>query len=159
MSGYSNNQSNPYEDEEPQGDTGKGLRAQLEQVLAELAELKKASKPKAADVLKDNGLDPALEAIIPTDEDPKEWVEKYAHLLGVKPKEQSEEKKVEEEPLEVFMQEDEDPALTLEREAIESMHGAQQAGSPSIVQSDVLEKMNAINSEEELLKFFQNNGG
>lgn len=159
MSGY-NNQSNPYEDEEPQGNTGSGLRKQLEQVLAELAELKAATKPKAADVLKDNKLDPALEALIPENMDPKDWVEKYAHLLGVKPEEPSGEK-VEEVSTEVIMQspEDEDPAITLEREAIQRMQNAQQSGSPSIVTTDVLEQLKATNSEAELMAFFKANGG
>lgn len=161
MSGYYN-QSDSYEPEEGQDNTGKGLRKQLEETLTELKSLReevtklKRGDATAADVLKDAGIDPALKDLIPEDMEPKDWVEKYSHLLGVKPKAQSEGESEEDAQVEYPI--DEDPALAAEREAVEQMRGSQQSGSQSVVAKDALERMSKIDSEEELLRFFQTEG-
>lgn len=165
MSGY-NNQSGSYDDfgdeGRQDGTHGGGLRKQLEEALAELKEarrlLGKDERSKTAEaVLKDKGLDPALKDIIPEDQDPKAWVEQYAHLLGAKPGSQAKEES-EEEPEEAASQQDVDPALLAEREALEQIRGAADAGSPAHITGDVLERMNKIDSEEELMNFFARNG-
>ena len=53
---------------------------------------------------------------------------------------------------------DEDPALALEREALSQIQGAADSGSPSHLTGDILERMDKIQSEEELMKFFGSNG-
>lgn len=162
MSGY-NNQSGSYDDEERQdGTTGGGLRKALEDALAKLEstrqELEAYKRGDTAEsVLKDKGLDPALKDLIPADTDPKEWVEKYAHLLGTKPEVKAEDESSNDDP-EIVMPVDEDPALTLEREAMAQINGAADSGSPAHLTGDVLQRMDKINSEEELLAFFQRNG-
>lgn len=163
MSGYYNQPES--EGEQPEENTGRGLRKQLEEVLAankkmaeRLERLERGTSP--TDVLKGAGLDPALVAIIPPDADPKEWVEKYAHLLGAKEVESEQREEQPEEQPEVQSQapEDEDPAVTLEREAVEAMQGARQDGSPSVITSDVIERMNKIDNEADLMRFINSNG-
>lgn len=162
MSG-NNNESGSYDDfDERQDGTGGGLRKQLESVLAEVkdlrAELAKRDQKSAEDVLKDKGLDPAIKELIPADQDPQEWVEKYAHLLGVKPaKSEAEDEDNHDDP-EIVAPVEEDAALIAERVARSEIQGAADAGSPAHLTGDVLERMDKIGSEEELLKFFQSNG-
>lgn len=163
MSGY-NNQSGSYGDDfdHQDGASGGGLRKQLEEALAELKEarrlLGKEDRDKTAEqALKDKGLDPALKDIIPDNQDPKAWVEQYAPLLGAKPQAQVQEEEVHEEPESQASQE-EDPALVAEREALAQIQGAADAGSPAHISGDVLERMDKIQSEEELMLFFSRNG-
>lgn len=164
MSGYSN-QSGSYGDEfeHQDGTHGGGLRKQLEDALAEIKKLRqdlgKDERNQTAEaVLKDKGLDPALKDLIPEDRDPKEWVEQYAPLLGAKPQAQVKEEESNEEPESKDTQEELDPALAAEREALEQIQGAADAGSPAHLTGDVLERMDKIQSEEELLAFFSRNG-
>lgn len=155
MSGY-NNQSDSYE-QEFEDNTGKGLRSQLEKALEKIAKLEAAhQKTSAADVLKGAGIDPALADLVPKDTDPAEWVAQYGPLLGARPKTFEEEKPESEAKVEVPLEED--IAVTAEREARAAMGEAQDSGSASVYSTDVMERMNKINSEEELMKFFQNNG-
>jgi hypothetical protein len=165
VSGY-NNQSGSYGDdfEHQDGTTGGGLRKQLEDALAEIKKLRqdlgKDERDKTAETaLKDKGLDPALKALIPDDAEPAAWVDQYATLLGAKPGAQAAEVKDEakEEPEPEAPQVD-DPALVAEREALAEIQGAADAGSPAHLTGDVLERMEKIQSEEELIKFFQSNG-
>lgn len=158
MSGYYN-QSDP--DEYESGSSGGGLRKQLEDALAEIKSLRKEVNEArrtdtVTDLLKDKGIDPAVKEIIPQDADPTEWVEKYAHLLGAKPKVEvlgEETQQTDPETLGTP-----DPAIEAERKAREQMEEAEASGSPSVISSDVLERMQAINSEEELMRFFNANG-
>ena len=165
MSGY-NNQSDSFDDfERQESGSGGGLRKQLEETLAEVKELRKQLNAREAKdtetLLKDKGLDPAIKELIPSDADPAEWVEKYAHLLGAK----GTEREVKEAPSDLDdpeivaqSQEDEDPAITLEREALSQIQSAADAGSPAHLTGDVLERMSKIDNEEELMKFFGSNG-
>lgn len=155
VSGY-NNQSDS-ENYEFEDNTGKGLRGQLEKALEKIAKLEAAQqKTSAADVLKGAGIDPALADLVPKDTDPAEWVAQYGPLLGARPKTLEEEKPESEAKVEVPLEED--IAVAAEREARAAMGEAQDSGSASVYSTDVLERMNKINSEEELMKFFQNNG-
>ena len=165
MSGY-NNQSSSYGDdfEHQDGTTGGGLRKALESAIEKINKLEaqlgeRARGETAEAVLKDKGLDPALKDLIPADADPKEWVDKYATLLGAKPSAGAESKAEgsEEEP-ESNASQEVDPALLAEQEALAQIQGAADAGSPAHLTGDVLERMEKIQSEEELLKFFQSNG-
>lgn len=168
MSGYNNNWSDDegFEQHESQG--GAGLRKMLEDTLAEnrrLAEELKASRREdATAVLKDKGLDPALAELIPEGTKPSEWVEKYAPLLGVKQETVAFEDERQSVP-EVVMSDDDDPAivarraeLAAERAALADMQNAAEQGFPASVQTDLIQKMDQINSEDELLKFFRENG-
>jgi len=163
VSGY-NNESDSYDDLDRQdGATGGGLRKQLEQALAKIDKLQRdidgqKQADTAVQVLKDKGLDPAIRELIPEDQDPKEWVEKYAHLLGTKTKASSEDSSTDDPDDVAQVQEDEDPAITLEREALSQIQGAADAGSPAHLTGDVLERMDKISSEDELMAFFQSNG-
>lgn len=161
MSGY-NNQSDSFDDfERQEGGGGGGLRRQLEETLAEVKELRKQLSDKQAKdtdaLLKDKGLDPAIKELIPEGADASEWVEKYAHLLGAKGTERQVETAPSDDPEFVAPVED-DPALVAEREALAQIQGAADAGSQSHITGDVLERMNKIDSEEELMKFFGSNG-
>lgn len=154
-------QSDSYDerDERRQDNSGGGLRKQLEEALAELKQLRDAQKASVPDLLKDKGIDPALAEIVPEGIDPKVWIDKYAHLLGAKtPVEKLEGEPKEAEQPKIQAPEHEDPALAKEREAVEAMRGAQKDGSPSVVSSDLLERMGAIDNEAELLRFFGENG-
>jgi hypothetical protein len=157
-----NYQSDSFDDYERQeGGAGGGLRRQLEEVLAKNKELeKKLADRQAKDaeaLLKDKGLDPAVKELIPEGADPSEWIEKYAHLLGVKGTERDAQPAPSDDP-EIVMPVDEDPALVAEREALAQIQGAADAGSPAHLTGDVLERMERIDSEEELMKFFNSNG-
>jgi hypothetical protein len=163
VSGY-NNQSSSYDDDmdRQDGTTGGGLRKALEDALAKLEKAQKDLEDyrrgdTAESVLKDKGLDPALKDLIPADTDPKDWVEKYAHLLGTKPAAKAEEKDSNDDP-EFVALEEEDPAITLEREARERINAAADSGSPAHLTGDVLQRMDKINSEDELMEFFRSNG-
>lgn len=155
MSGYYNQPDS--EDDQFEDNTGKGLRAQFEKLLKEHNELKASlQKTNAADVLKGKGLDPALADLIPTDQDPAAWVEKYGPLLGVKQGTPSMDEDPAGEP--AVQVAPDDPALAAEREALAAMHDAQETGQPATVTADILERMDKIDSEEELMKFFRQNG-
>jgi hypothetical protein len=156
VSGYSNNEFDS-EGFEPEDNTGRGLRAQLEKALEEIATLKKnQQKTTATEVLKNAGIDPALADLVPKDSDPAEWVAQYGPLLGARPKTLEEEKVPAAEHIEVPAEEDD--AVRMEREARAAMEGAAGDGSASVYSTDVLERMNKIDSEEELMKFFNSNG-
>lgn len=166
MSGY-NNQSDSFDDngygnERQEGGNGGGLRRQLEEALADAKALRKQladRQTKDAEVLlKDKGLDPAVKELIPEGADPSEWIEKYAHLLGVKSAEKKEEERAPGDNPEIVALADEDPAITAEREALAQIQGAADAGSPAHLTGDVLERMERIDNEDELMKFFGSNG-
>lgn len=158
MSGY-NYQSDSDDELEFDRGSGGGLRKMLEETLKENKRLleklegKEREKSTAA-LLTDKGLDPAVAELIPADADPKEWVEKYAYLLGAKDRAKAEEQAAEPE---IQAAADDDPALVAEREALAAMQDAAESGSP-VITNDLLEKMNKIDSESELLKFFNSNG-
>ena len=170
MSGYTN-QSSSFDDggygqERQDGTSGGGLRKALEDALDKLEqtrqELEAYKKGDTAEqVLKDKGLDPAIKDLIPPDANPSEWVDKYAHLLGVQ-KDTKEQAKADEGSSdggpEIVAPEDEDPAIALEREALSRINGAADSGSPAHLTGDVLERLERIDSEEELMKFFGSNG-
>lgn len=161
MSGY-NNQSDSFDDfDRQEGGGGGGLRRQLEETLAEVKELRKQLSEKQAQdtdaLLKDKGLDPAIKELIPEGADASEWIDKYAHLLGVKGTERDLAPAPSDDP-EIVAPVDDDPALVAEREALAEIQGAADAGSQSHLTGDVLERMNKIDSEEELMKFFNSNG-
>lgn len=154
VSGYNYQSDSDDELEFERGNSGGGLRKMLEETLKEnkklLEKLEGKEREKStASLLKDKGLDPAIAELIPADKDPKEWVEKYAHLLGVKDT-QAEKPAV--EPA-IQMASDDDPALVAEREALAAMSNAAESGSPAET-NDLLEQMNKISSEAELMKFF-----
>lgn len=159
MSGYYNQPDSDDFENEVGGNNGGGLRKMLEETLAEnkklLAKLEsKERENSTADVLKGKGLDPAIAELIPADMDPSLWVEKYAHLLGVPANTPATEPAADPE---MQLADDTDPALVAEREALAAMQNAAESGSPA-VSSDVMERMNKINSEQDLLEFFRTNG-
>lgn len=162
MSGYYNN--NPDLDEtERQDNGGGGLRKQLEDALKEIKELRaELSNDKRSanvtDLLRGKGIDPAVAELIPADQDPAAWVEKYSHLLGVKEKPELLEEAPDHKSPQVVGIEQDDPAIVAEREALAAMQDAADSGSPASVAPDALEKMNKINSEEEFWKFISANG-
>lgn len=147
-----------------QNNSGSGLRKQLEEALGEIRSLRDAldgdkRQKTASDLLKDKGIDPAVVELIPKDADPKEWVEKYAHLLGAKGSEDPNLKTQSAVTApEIQVATDDDPALVAEREALEAMRDAQESGSQATVSTDLIDKMNKINTEDELLAFFRTNG-
>ena len=156
MSGNSNNQFDSS-GEEFEDNTGSGLRKALESALEKIAKLEaNQQKTSATDVLKNAGIDPALADLVPKDADPAEWVAQYGPLLGARPKTLEEEQVPAAEHIEVPAEED--AAVRLEREARADMEGASSDGSTSVYSTDVLERMNKIDSESELLKFFGSNG-
>jgi hypothetical protein len=158
VSGYYN-ESDPENEFEGSGE-GKGLRKQLETALGEIQSLRKAlagdRKKEAETQLKDMGLDPAVLGLAPDGADPKEWVEKNAHLLGGKAQEAEETPPIDQP--QVVAATDDDPALVAEREALAKIQEAESAGNP-VVSSDLFEQMKKIDTEDELLAFFKNNGG
>lgn len=151
MSGYYN-QPDPDEQEFERGNSGGGLRKQLEEVLAEnrklLEKLNKRDELSTADLLKGKGLDPAIAEIIPEGTDPSEWVEKYAHLLGVAKNTPDETPAAEPE---LQLADDTDPALAAERERLAAMNDAQESGTPPVY-TDAMERLEKVDSEEELLR-------
>lgn len=167
MSGY-NNQSSSFDDdgygqERQDGTTGGGLRKALEDALDKLEKTRQELEAyKRGDsveqVLKDKGLDPAVKELIPADANPSEWIDKYSHLLGAKGTEREVKPAPSDESPEIVAPVEEDPALVAEREALAQIQGAADAGSQSALMGDVLERMNKIDSEEELMKFFGSNG-
>lgn len=167
MSGYNNNYSDDYFDENEDGQRGGGgLRKMLEETLAENKRLiqkleERERGTSTAALLKEKGLDPAIAELIPNGEDAKAWVEKYAHLLGVP---QNTEDHTPAAAPEVQLADDTDPALIAERQRLAAerqaradMQDAAESGVPA-VQQDLLNQMDKITSEEELMKFFQQNG-
>lgn len=165
MSGY-NNQPDSFDDggyghDQRQEGGGGGLRKVLEDALAELKEARKViASYQAQDtdaLLKGKGLDPAIKELIPEDANPSEWIEKYSHLLGAKGTERDVRPAPSDDP-EIVAPVETDAALVAEREALEKINGAADAGSPSHLTGDVLERMNKIDSEEELMRFFNSNG-
>jgi hypothetical protein len=168
VSGYENNWSDDESFEnEGQSQGGKGLRKMLEETLAEnkklLARLDgEKRETDAAALLKAKGLDPALVAIIPEGADPKEWLEKHGALLGVK-----QAAVVDEEASETLIQvsdDNNDPViiarraeLAAEQKALADIRDAAESGQPAAVHSDLSNRMDKINTEDELLKFFREN--
>lgn len=164
VSGYNNNYSDEFDLDGQDQRGGGGLRKILEETLAEnkklLARLEGQDREKStAALLKEKGLDPAIADLIPPEMNADEWVTKYAHLLGVPHGTEDH------TPIVPDLQvaDDSDPAvvaqrerLAAERQALADMQAAQEDGS-SAVQRSLLDGMNAIQSEEELLKFFKEN--
>lgn len=165
MSGYNYNSDDEDFENEVSSNSGGGLRKMLEEALGEVKSLKAQlnsdkREKSATELLKSAGLDPAIAELIPQDADPKAWIEEKAHLFGLKV--QGDPNPVledEAEASEIQVPDDSDPALVLEREARAAMNDAQESGSPAHVDSDLLERMDKITSEDELIKFFQSNGG
>lgn len=167
MSGYNNYSYDDDLENEERSAGGGGLRKMLEQTLEENRKLREAierqSREKStADLLKEKGLDPAIAELIPEGTDPKAWMDKYAHLLGVPQNTPEEESAVEPE---VQLSDDDDPALIARRQELENeqkalaaMQDAAESGFPPEVANDLMERMEKIDSEEELLKFFNQNG-
>jgi hypothetical protein len=160
VSGYYNNQPDSYGDTSQESGGG-GLRKQLEDALAEIKKLRQdmtqdKRTESAEALLKGKGLDPALKDLIPDDMEPQQWVEKYAHLLGVKPGADASGQPGE-EPQVVAPVED-DPAVVAERQALADIHGAAASGQPATVTSDVLERMSKIQDPDELMEFFRTEG-
>lgn len=165
MSGYNNYPDDL--DDMNQGGSGGGLRKQLEEVLAEnkklLSRLESQDRQDSvSDLLKGKGLDPAIAEIIPADTDAAAWVEKYSHLLGVPANTEAEEPAVESE---AQLADDSDPAIVArraemaaEQKALAEMQDAAESGTSAAISTDLLERMDKINSEEELIKFFNSNG-
>lgn len=167
MSGY-NNYSDDYElENEEQSRGGGGLRKMLEEALAEnkklLNKLNEQERGKStAALLKEKGLDPAIAEIIPEGTEPKEWVEKYAHLLGVPDNTPSDEPAADPE---LQLSDDSDPALVArqqelanEQAALAAMQDAAEAGYPPEVGNDLMERMNKIDNEADFLQFLRENG-
>lgn len=159
VSGY--NYQSYSDDFDGQNNSGGGLRKQLEEALGEIRSLREkldgdSRKKTVTDLLKDKGIDPAVSELIPSDADPTQWVDKYAHLLGVKPEKHSEVVTGTEPEIQVAP--DDDPALVAEREALEAMRGAAESGSQATISNDLIEGMNKINTEEELISYFKKNG-
>ena len=160
MSGYYD-PSDPDGFESNQNNSGGGLRKQLEEALGEIRSLREKlegdSRTKTVTaLLKDKGLDPAIQELIPSDTDPAQWLEKYAHLLGVQGAE-----KLEDAPVtvpKIQTASDDDPALVAEREALAAIQDAAESGSQAIISNDLIEGMDKINTEEELISYFKKNG-
>lgn len=169
MSGYNNWSDDDGFENEAQSQGGGGLRKLLEETLAENKKLREAIEGKergksTAALLKDKGLDPAIAELIPEDQDPAAWVDKYAHLLGVPQNTETLENEKAAAP-EVQLSDDSDPAivarreeLAAERKALADMQDAAESGLPASVHNDLVDRMDKITSEEELLKFFTENG-
>lgn len=161
MSGYYT-QPDPDE-QEFAGNSGGGLRKMLEETLAEnkklLDKLNERERGKTtADLLKGKGLDPAIAEIIPEGADPSEWVDKYAHLLGVAKNTPDETPAAEPE---LQLADDTDPALAAERERLAAMNDAQESGTPPVY-TDAMERLEKVDSEDELMKLIaeeQTKGG
>lgn len=167
VSGY--NDYSELEDEfnESQQRGGGGLRKMLEEALAEnkklVQRLEKQDREKStSDLLKEKGLDPAIAEIIPEGTDASAWVDKYAHLLGVPQNTEVHEPAAEPE---AQLADDSDPALVARRQeladeqrALAAMQDAAESGYPPEVSSDLLSRMDKINTEAELIEFFNSNG-
>ena len=142
--------------------TGKGLRKQLEDALGEIRSLRQELRgdrtKEAESQLKGMGLDPGVLGLAPEGTDPVEWVQKNAHLLGAKVPEKQEEPPKIDQP-EVVAAPDDDPALVAERAALAAQQEARAAGSSTVVSNDLIEQMGKIDTEEELMSFFRQNGG
>lgn len=139
MSGYYN-QSDSYEDDNLGDNSGGGLRRQLEDALAELKALRQevsGSKREetVASLLKDKGLDPAVAELIPSDADPKAWLEQKGHLF-VAPAPVVDETKPDAEAQARAAQQTEE-ANALEAAAREQMANAEAAGYTAVSQSDI----------------------
>lgn len=166
MSGYYNDDPDEF-DQDERGNSGGGLRKLLEETLAENKKLREAIEKESreqstSDLLKSKGLDPAIAELIPDGEDAKAWVDKYSHLLGVP--NNHEEKTPAAEP-ELQLSDDTDPALVArqaelaaEQKALADMQDAAETGVTASVANDLIAQMDKISSEEELLKFFDENG-
>lgn len=166
MSGYNNWSDEPDFDNEGGSQGGGGLRKMLEETLAQNKVLiqKLEQRERGTDtaaLLKDKGIDPAIAEIIPPNEDPVAWVEKHGHLFGVHEKRDDERQT---DP-DVQIPADDDPAviarkaeLAAEQKALADMQDAAESGLPASVHDDLVNRMNKIESEEELLKFFAENG-
>lgn len=166
MSGYNEWSDESGFDNEGGSQGGGGLRKMLEETLAEnkrliqkLEERERGNSTTA--LLKDKGIDPAIAEIIPPNEDPAAWVEKHGHLFGVQ-EVRDDNRHIEPD---VQTPADDDPAviarkaeLAAERKALEDMQDAAESGLPASVHDDLLDRMSKIDSEEELLKFFTENG-
>lgn len=167
MSGYNNWSDESDFENEGGSQGGGGLRKLLEQTLEENKKLREAIEGKereksTAALLKDKGLDPAIAELIPEGTDAKAWVDKYSHLLGVPENTPNHEQAVEPE---VHLSDDSDPAivarreeLAAERKALADMQEAAESGLPASVHNDLVQQMNKIDSEDALLKFFEQNG-
>ena len=148
-------------EDEPQGQQNGGkLRKMLEDQLSANKKLTERldrleSVGATATLLKEKGIDPAVIDIIPSEVDPKEWLEKYAGLFGVT-------KEVEEvddaAPEGSANQGGEvDAELDAERAAMETLVGPD-TGIPSNASADQIAKLKSFKTEEELLSYIQSGG-
>lgn len=152
MSGYYNTPEDLDADER-EITSGGGLRKQLEEALRMnkklVDELSSERRVKTAtEVLEGAGLDPALSAIIPQDQDPKTWVEQYGQLLGANRVAAPATEVPTEVPVVAAV--DLDPAVEAERLEAQRQQEAMQAGSSLVTQTDI-DRINAITSEADLL--------
>lgn len=138
-----------------EGQTGGGLRKQLEEALAANKKLserldKLERKAPAEELLKGKGINPQAVDLIPDGMDPKDWVEKYGHLFGgAQPNDEDPEPEVEVH----------DPALDEERQALESVQQHEAStGIPSTASADQIEKLKSFESEADLLAYIQSGG-
>lgn len=159
MSGFYEDYSDDLDGNGRQEETGSGLRAQLEQALAEmkslrgeLAELKTGRRTDTVTgLLESKGIDPAVAQLIPSEADAKEWLDQFGHLFGKNLDEGN-------EPGELPTPEEEpDPDLLAEQEAWEAANGLSNSGTPVAV-SNPIEKLNSFESEADLLAFLSEQG-
>jgi hypothetical protein len=164
VSGYNYGSDSEFEDERPESG-GSGLRKQLEEALAEIkalrAERSQDKRDKTVnDLLKEKELDPAIAQLIPNDADPAKWLEEKAHLFATGFERTQVDNRPELDTVQVEQPSEEDLAVLLEEQrALEVMSNAQASGTPATPSSDLLEQLNKFQgNEDELLKFFQQNG-
>lgn len=161
VSGY-NYYSDEFEDEEVLGrQNGSGLRAQLEEALKEIkdlrSELNQEKRQKSlTDLFAEKGKDPAAAALVPDGVDPKEWLDKNAAFIADAKKEQAVEESPEGEG--GAAPEVPDPALEAERQAMERINAAAGTGIPSTATADPIQKMKSFQTKEELLAYIESNG-
>lgn len=160
MSGYYN-QPDPDGFESGQDNNGGGLRKMLEEALAMnktlVEKLNGNDRLKTVtELLKGKGIDPAVSALVPTDADPNEWLDKNGHFFGVKSAEN-----VETQPgtePEITEPAVEDAAVVAERQARAAMQAAAESGSEAVPHGDLIEQMNKAGTEAELIALMKSNG-
>lgn len=163
MSGYYNEYEHPelfddeVEDQQPR--QGGQLRKQLEEALkankALNERLVKLERGRTVeDLLRGQGINPAVADMIPADQDPGEWVQKFGAFL---PKGQAVTQEVSEQTPEV--EEGESDISAEEREAFERTAGmTSDTGIPSTASQDQIEKLKSFTNEADLLRYIQSGG-
>lgn len=147
MSGYYN-ESDSYDLDGGQDNSGGGLRKQFEAALEELKALRAEvsggrREETVTGLLQDKGLDPAVASIIPGDADPKAWLEANGHLfVGAA--------KVTDPDPEPAAQAaaDTDPAVLAEQQAQQQMAEAESAGFTAVVTQADIERVESMSAED-----------